>query len=81
MKYSGLAMVYAYLIIDGAKEFSDVPKRLKKQVKEALTALGAEELAVEETTAYSIKQKEENGQMFLGLILRNTEGIQGVKYD
>lgn len=61
MKYSGLAMVYAYLIIDGAKEFSDVPKRLKKQVKEALTALGAEELAVEETTAYSIKQKEENG--------------------
>ena len=51
MKYSGLAMVYAYLIIDGAKEFSDVPKRLKKQVKEALTALGAEELAVEETTA------------------------------
>ena len=51
MKYSGLAMVYAYLIIDGAKEFSDVPKRLKKQVKEALTALGAEELAAEETTA------------------------------
>ena len=51
MKYSGLAMVYAYLIIDGAKEFADVPKRLKKQVKEALTALGAEELAVEKTTA------------------------------
>lgn len=51
MKYSGLAMVYAYLIIDGAKEFSEVPKRLKKQVKEALTALGAEELAVEKTTA------------------------------
>lgn|GEM_PF-582727 len=61
MKYSGLAMVYAYLIIDGAKEFSEVPKRLKKKVKEALTALGAEELAVEETAAYSVKQKEENG--------------------
>nr|DAQ79329.1 MAG TPA: hypothetical protein [Caudoviricetes sp.] len=50
MKYSGLAMVYAYLIIDGAKEFSEVPKRLKKKVKEALTALGAEEFAVDDTT-------------------------------
>lgn len=50
MKYSGLAMVYAYLIIDVAKEFSEVPKRLKKKVKEALTALGAEELAVDDTT-------------------------------
>ena len=38
------------MIIDGAKEFSEVPKRLKKKVKEALTALGAEELAVDDTT-------------------------------
>lgn len=47
MKYSGLAMVYAYLIIDGAKEFSEVPKRLKNQVKEVLESLGAGDLAVE----------------------------------
>lgn len=56
MKYSGLAMVYAYLIIDGAKEFSEVPKRLKKKVKEALTALGAEELAVDDTTETTEKE-------------------------
>ncbi len=47
MKYSGLAMIYAYLIIDGAKEFSEVPKRLKNQVKEVLESLGAGDLAVE----------------------------------
>jgi hypothetical protein len=47
MKYKGLATVYAYLIIDGERLYSDVPKRLKNQVKEILESLGAGDLAVE----------------------------------
>ena len=47
MKYKGLATVYAYLIIDGERLYSDVPKRLKNQVKEVLESLGAGDLAVE----------------------------------
>lgn len=50
MKYKGLATVYAYLIIDGERSYPSVPKMLKKQVKEALIALGAEEFAVDDTT-------------------------------
>ncbi len=50
MKYKGLATVYAYLIIDGERSYVSVPKMLKKQVKEVLIALGAEELAVDDTT-------------------------------
>lgn len=47
MKYKGLATVYAYLIIDGERLYSDAPKRLKNQVKEVLESLGAGDLAVE----------------------------------
>lgn len=50
MKYKGLATVYAYLIIDGERSYVSVPKMLKKQVKEVLIALGAEEFAVDDTT-------------------------------
>ena len=50
MKYKGLATVYAYLIIDVERSYVSVPKMLKKQVKEVLIALGAEEFAVDDTT-------------------------------
>ena len=51
MKYKGLATVYAYLIIDGERSYAEVPKFLKKSVKEMLITLGAEELAMEGTAA------------------------------
>ena len=50
MKYKGLATVYAYLIIDNERTYASVPRMLKKQVKEVLVTLGAEELAVDDTT-------------------------------
>ncbi|WP_252393366.1 CD1375 family protein [Listeria ilorinensis] len=40
-----MAAIYANLILNGAKTFSEVPKMLQKQVKEVLTELGCEELA------------------------------------
>ena len=51
MKYKGLATVYAYLIIDRELTYAEVPKFLKKSVKEMLITLGAEELAMEGTAA------------------------------
>ena len=50
MRFMGLSTVYAYLIIDGERTYASVPKMLKKQVKEVLIVLGAEELAVDDTT-------------------------------
>lgn len=47
MKYKGITMVYAYLIIDGERTYASVPKMLKNQVKEVLEDLGAGDLAVE----------------------------------
>ena len=51
MKCKGLATVYAYLIIDRELTYAEVPKFLKKSVKEMLITLGAEELAMEGTAA------------------------------
>ena len=42
-----MAVIYANLIIEGVKEFKDVPKRLKESVRKILIQLGLEELAVE----------------------------------
>lgn len=39
-----MAAIYANLILNGVKTFSDVPRMLQKQVKEVLTELGCEEL-------------------------------------
>lgn len=40
-----MAVVYATLIIKGKKKFSDVPDRIKDQVKEVLIDLDCGELA------------------------------------
>lgn len=40
-----MAVVYATLIIKGKKKFSDVPDRIKDQVKEVLTDLDCGDLA------------------------------------
>ena len=40
-----MAVVYATLIIKGKKNFSDVPDRIKDQVKEVLIDLDCPELA------------------------------------
>lgn len=54
---SNLAIIYASLIIDGYKTYAQVPAKIKPQVKEALTALGHPELAVEETADKEEKTK------------------------
>ena len=41
-----MAMVYVTLIIKGGKAFADVPATLKEQVRELLTELELEYLAV-----------------------------------
>ena len=43
-----MEMVYAYLILEGVRTFTSVPRVLKPRVKKALTDLGYPELAVEE---------------------------------
>lgn len=40
-----MAIVYATLIIKGRKNFADVPKRIKEQVKQVLIDLDCGELA------------------------------------
>lgn len=40
-----MAIIYATLIVNGAKTFSDVPEILKEQVKQVLTDLEMPELA------------------------------------
>ena len=40
-----MAVVYATLIINGKKKFSDVPDRIKDQVKEVLIDLDCGDLA------------------------------------
>ncbi len=40
-----MAIIYATLIINGKKEFNDVPTMLKEKVKNILSDLGLEELA------------------------------------
>ena len=40
-----MAVVYATLILNGAKKFADVPALMKAQVKQVLTDLGVAELA------------------------------------
>lgn len=40
-----MAIVYATLIVKGAKNFADVPERLKEQVREILETLDCPELA------------------------------------
>jgi hypothetical protein len=47
MKIPAIAMIYAALIIKGRKKFSEVPDKIKDQVKAALTELGEEDLAEE----------------------------------
>ena len=42
-----MAMLFAQKIILGKLTFSDVPEKLKEQVKEVLTECGCEELIVE----------------------------------
>lgn len=42
-----MAIVYALLIIKGKKEYSDVPAKLKDQVREVLTDMEVSELAAE----------------------------------
>ena len=42
-----MAMAYATLIIKGKKNFSDVPERLKPQVRQILIDLDCEELIEE----------------------------------
>lgn len=41
-----MAVVYATLIINGKKDFKDVPARLKEQVRQVLEDLGLPELTV-----------------------------------
>lgn len=43
-----MAVVYATLIINGKKDFKDVPARLKEQVRQVLEDLGLPELTVED---------------------------------
>lgn len=43
-----MAVVYATLIINGKKDFRDVPARLKEQVRQVLEDLGLPELTVED---------------------------------
>jgi hypothetical protein len=40
-----MAVIYATLIIKGKKNFSDVPERIKEQVKEVLVDLDCGDLA------------------------------------
>ncbi len=40
-----MAVIYATLIVKGKKNFSDVPERIKEQVKEVLIDLDCGELA------------------------------------
>lgn len=42
-----MAIIYATLIINGKKEFKDVPERLKEQVRKILEELDVEYLAVD----------------------------------
>lgn len=42
-----MAVVYATLIINGKKEFSDVPAKIKEQVRQVLIDLDLEELTEE----------------------------------
>lgn len=42
-----MAVVYATLIINGKKDFKDVPARIKEQVRGVLEDLGLPELAEE----------------------------------
>ena len=42
-----MAIVYALLIIKGKKEYSDVPAKLRDQVKEVLADMEVPELAAE----------------------------------
>lgn len=41
-----MAVIYATLIVKGAKEFADVPDRIKDQVKQVLIDLECEHLIV-----------------------------------
>lgn len=41
-----MAIIYATLIVNGAKTFADVPEILKEQVKQVLTDLEMPELAM-----------------------------------
>ena len=43
-----MSVVYATLIVNGKKEFKDVPARIKDQVRQVLIDLDLEELAVEQ---------------------------------
>ena len=43
-----MALVYAYLIIEGKREFKNLNSRIKPRVKEALEELGFPELATED---------------------------------
>ena len=40
-----MALVYAYLIIDGRRDYKNLNPKIKPKVKEALTMLGFPELA------------------------------------
>lgn len=42
-----MAVIYATLIVKGKKTFSDVPAKIKEQVKEVLIDLEVPELAAE----------------------------------
>ena len=42
-----MAVIYATLIVNGKKNFSDVPARIKEQVRQVLIDLELEELAEE----------------------------------
>lgn len=42
-----MAVVYATLIVKGKKNFSDVPERIKEQVRQVLVDLDLEELTQE----------------------------------
>jgi hypothetical protein len=49
-EYVIMAIVYAYLIIKGKREFKDVPAKLKEAVRQALINLDAGHLATELAT-------------------------------
>lgn len=40
-----MAVIYATLIVKGAKDFADVPERIKAQVRQVLIDLECEDLA------------------------------------
>lgn len=42
-----MAVIYATLIVNGKKNFSDVPARIKEQVRQVLIDLDLEELTQE----------------------------------